>query len=390
MTALIRESATDPEQTDLPLWGRAGARVAELDGIRGIAVLLVVTHHYSVNFSDTGALAPLFRAFREFGWVGVDLFFLLSGYLITGILLDAKGSPNYLPAFFARRALRILPAYFLVLFVCFAAAPALGMPVLTRNAGDAPWFILFGANFLTGIHGWPDAPLTPLWTLAIEEHFYLVWPFIVLVLPVRHLAVATVLLAVESASLRGFALHSGLNPTAAYVLTFTHLDAKQVAQLVAASTRFARVPSVWLCREGAALLFGLVQVYQGYQNFGEGNERHLTWGLFLLAAGMGGGLIYLLSLTRDHLLMRFLRLKPLLVAGRLSYGMYLYHMLLVHISGEMGPYPPSRTTPLVIFSLAQLTTLVILAEVSFRFVEAPMSRLKERIPYGPAASGLPR
>jgi peptidoglycan/LPS O-acetylase OafA/YrhL len=167
------------------------ARVADLDGLRGLAILAVVAVHstnallglvqqgYPVARVD----APLYLALHA-GWAGVDLFFVLSGYLITGILLKAKGQPGYYRNFYARRALRIMPLYYGVLLARLALARAAGPWWLAVNPDEWLAHALYVGNFwqcharTTGTP-FDSGGLHVCWSLAVEEQFYLVWPVVV-------------------------------------------------------------------------------------------------------------------------------------------------------------------------------------------------------------------
>jgi peptidoglycan/LPS O-acetylase OafA/YrhL len=148
-------------------------RIERLDGIRAIAILMVILLH---------------QGYMSFGWAGVDLFFVLSGFLITQILRRTRSESGYWSRFYLRRAARILPPMLLLLtlFCIFAK--------------HIRWPMVLGYGFFSGnivnVIGWGHSALAPLWSLAIEEHFYLVWPFLVLTFPRRSLIVllATILL----------------------------------------------------------------------------------------------------------------------------------------------------------------------------------------------------
>ena len=153
--------------------------ILALDGIRGLAILLVLYHHLFWSNPNSGnRVFDFLNAIRASSFIGVNLFFALSGFLITGILLDTVASPNFFKTFYARRALRIFPLYYGVL---------LGLLLLTRPLhfvwnGWQYFFLTYSANFAL----WPRGPLIlqaisidHLWSLQVEEQFYLVWPLIV-------------------------------------------------------------------------------------------------------------------------------------------------------------------------------------------------------------------
>ncbi|MHC2479153.1 acyltransferase family protein [Rhizobium leguminosarum] len=148
-------------------------REPQLDGLRAIALLSVFYSHFWQESSNLGHL-------------GVRFFFVLSGFLITNILLNVKGHDNHtagITVFFARRAARIWPPYFLTLGFCWLAAGPLRLPMMQESL---PWHALFLSNIWYATHGSEPWALGHLWTLAVEEQFYLIWPFVILALPSRH------------------------------------------------------------------------------------------------------------------------------------------------------------------------------------------------------------
>lgn len=162
----------------------AATHFAALDGLRGCAVLAVVLLHATSSLQHPatiagGAIKKLFSC----GWIGVDLFFVLSGFLITGILVDAKGRPRYFRTFYWRRSLRILPLYYGLLVVLFVIAPAVAGPAWRAGAlpssGQA-WYWLHLQNFVS-LRNETAGYLGNLWSLAIEEQFYLVWAPLILI-----------------------------------------------------------------------------------------------------------------------------------------------------------------------------------------------------------------
>ena len=152
----------------------------QLDGLRGIAILMVIEWHYHLVASllahTQSGLAYFVEPILSLGWSGVDLFFVLSGFLLGGILLDRKGASNYFKAFYTRRACRILPLYFIVVGVFFI------LPAASSTAETVPlWaYLTFTQNIAMAQQGdWGSDWLTPTWSLAVEEQFYLILPFLV-------------------------------------------------------------------------------------------------------------------------------------------------------------------------------------------------------------------
>src|SRR6202045_3638349 len=152
-------------------------KIPQLDAVRGLAVLLVLLHNTNVYPSLH------LHLISDNGWMGVDLFFVLSGLLITGILLDTRQSEGYLRNFYARRCLRIWPLYYSVLLFMFVIVPILrpSEAHTVFEARSSPWWAypVFLQNFLIPIPTMATGALGVTWSLAVEEQFYLVWPLVV-------------------------------------------------------------------------------------------------------------------------------------------------------------------------------------------------------------------
>src|SRR5580698_10368066 len=220
------------------------SRIPELDGLRGIAVLCVVCIHYIVvSPSAHSPIAAFFQRAVALGWSGVDLFFVLSGFLIGGILLDARGSPNYFKAFYARRFFRIIPLYYAWTALYIIVVALAGHTLQSHsNSGraemsGAPVYIHF--LFLQNI--WPIAFwglgagwFTQMWSLAVEEQFYLVCPWLIRFVSTRRLRL--VLFAVIAGApflrltLRAIA---HVRPMSIYILTPCRADALAIGILAA-------------------------------------------------------------------------------------------------------------------------------------------------------------
>jgi peptidoglycan/LPS O-acetylase OafA/YrhL len=366
-------------------------RIPELDGLRGIAIGLVLAHHYALGVPAATAVDRAVLSAASAGWIGVDLFFVLSGYLITGRLLEARASGAPLAAFYARRALRIAPPYFLLLATCLVVGPALGVRLAPRSESDLAWFALFASNILTVVHGWPDRVVAHLWSLAVEEHFYLLWPLLALWLPGRRLAAATIAIALASASARAWGLAHGLDGSDVYVLTFTRLDGLALGATLAALEASGLRPERWRGVASALVLasgLGLaVLVWFGRGHWGSWDRGLLVAGLFALGLAGASGLAAVLGLTPGHVVRRALRLRPLLLAGRLSYGMYLFHMPLVEAAHRAGWQPAALVPPgtaawpyLGAYAAVQAAALIAVSDLSWRLVEAPALRLKRFLP----------
>lgn len=256
---------------------RVSSRVPELDGLRGVAILLVVLFHYfyfypSADHRPADVLRSVYVHFERciaLGWTGVDLFFVLSGFLIGGILLDVKSSPFYFKTFYLRRFYRIVPLYYgwilsYLLFVTFTSAVFRAQGVQPEGPYQMFALFLFLQNFGLGYRSLiSSAWFAALWSLAVEEQFYLVSPFLIRFLPKSRL-LAVIFIAVASAPLFRIWFHfhvhipkSGVS--LAYTLMPCRADALAIGTLAATLWRNSAV-RVWLSRH-CSLVYGLALVF---------------------------------------------------------------------------------------------------------------------------------
>lgn len=215
--------------------GSTGQRLPALDGVRGIAIAAVLFTHY---WPRTGPVTDPNPSWADLGAFGVDLFFVLSGFLITGILLDSRRTPAYFSTFYTRRIFRLLPLYYLYLLF-LALLPAIhkiariSMP---DYKGNWWWYITYFCNWKPD-HAAPDPYLGHFWSLAVEEQFYLIWPAIVLITSRRRLTQICVLLIAFSLSLRCLWSLEGVWWDTIYRLTVSRFDPLAMGALLAIGLR---------------------------------------------------------------------------------------------------------------------------------------------------------
>jgi peptidoglycan/LPS O-acetylase OafA/YrhL len=365
----------------------ARVHVPALDGLRGLAVVLVMAHHFLMNIATGSPGADAFLDFFRAGWFGVDLFFVLSGYLITGILLDAKPQPRAIRNFYLRRSLRIFPLYFAVLAIAGLFARWL-MPAATDAPlrGAFPSLLCYVSNFHQAGGGWVEGrylAFSHLWSLAIEEHFYLLWPWVVTAVSTTRLPAVCFIGFCAVALFRAAFLgpfHGDAN--AAYLLTPFRCDGLLLGGLVACLHRTRGLDDL---RRPAAVIVvgGLLTLVAAIGRFGglprpHGAAASLTYSALALFFAA----LLVLALTSPAV--RGLFEAPTLRAlGTYSYGLYVFHWLLrpaflqlmqsETLAGLLSPHL-AAVAGLLLWVLATALCVIF----SWNFLERPMLRLKDR------------
>jgi peptidoglycan/LPS O-acetylase OafA/YrhL len=309
--------------------------LAGLDGVRGIAILMVMAVHFVGDAPADGPLQRLVVKAASYGLLGVDLFFVLSGFLITGLLLESKGQPHYFRNFYARRTLRIFPLYYGVLAVLFLLLPALvtPSPLLEVARRHQAWLWTYTTNFYIALtSSWASLTyVSHFWSLAIEEHFYLVWPLVVFSFSRPVLQRICIGVIVGGLALRLLLVAQGVSELSISVLTPCRIDTLVVGGLLAILVRREGVGARLLDRAGSFLV-GLMALVLGVSLFGvlTGlwlpvlHEVRVSLFAFLFGAltlaSLGGssGAGRLGRLFQGRLLRFF---------GKYSYGLYVYHGL---------------------------------------------------------------
>jgi peptidoglycan/LPS O-acetylase OafA/YrhL len=377
---------------------KALGHITPLDGLRGIAVILVLLFHFSWTFPEATPLAHALKRVLWVGWVGVDLFFVLSGYLITRGLVAKSDQPagTRLRKFWARRVLRIFPLYYIVLIVGSGVCLLVSAPIPTLPY----WFYFqnYALAFDPDVLRWT----AHFWSLAIEEQFYFLWPLLALRAPRRFLVPTTIALALFCIGTRAamgidmhLLEHAGNHEQAeqiakiAYRATPTHMDGLLFGALLAimGGDPASRLARAWKRVRPAAfvvtivVILGLFVVTRGFNDY---DGRVIVVGYATLALFFACAV----SIAVDGALTSFfsavLTSRPLRACGRVSYGMYLLHWPLVAFSVPVLAGWQATASPLggIGLGLAVLAVGIgvtyVLAELSFRFVETPFLRLKER------------
>ncbi|OBQ85599.1 acyltransferase [Mesorhizobium sp. WSM3873] len=348
-----------------------GQRDIQLDAVRAVAVTLVLYAHF---------LAPNGTSFL--GHLGVRLFFVLSGFLITRLLLDARDSNAFasgpaLRAFYARRIIRIFPPYFAVLALVWVTN-------LEESSSSLAWHALYLSNFWYALRNdWNPWLLCHFWSLSIEEQFYLAWPLIVLLAPRRRIEAITIGVILFSFAYR-FYWPLTANPALARdLLPPASMDALGCGALLAVRrARGADVPR-WMRLGWPA--FAVVFLLVVWSDPGPANSAW-EWGHWALVQVLPlVPLVAIVAACSNGLggrLGKLAELPPLLFLGRISYGVYLYHPILLAYAVKAQPWIPLNVSEQGPgrFLVAGAATLLV-ASLSWALFEKPLNSLKRYFPY---------
>jgi peptidoglycan/LPS O-acetylase OafA/YrhL len=368
--------------------------VQALDGLRGVAILLVMLVHftqYGMRRPNGVLIDQHFWRVAAAGWVGVDLFFVLSGFLITGILLDSKGGDQFFRNFYIRRVLRIFPLYYGTLVGIFLIVPQLvstgeTFRLLLRDQG---WYWSYLNNFPVAFEGWPAfGVIGHFWSLAIEEQFYLVWPFAVYFFTRRQLSIVCIGCVITSFLVRlGFMLAG--YPLAGYVLTIARMDALAVGALLAIIFREPNrraILSRWVWPAGIVSGAVLISIF-AKRGFHVTDKLVLTIGFSGLALMFGALVGLSLVVAQDTWLGRLFSNRILGIFGRYSYALYIFHPIVIFAHQELIgkktlPFLLGSQLPALGLLIATLTgATLFIAWCSWHAYESHFLKLKSLFPY---------
>ena len=343
-----------------------------LDGVRGIAALMIMVFHFFQEVEQQTGVVGMLKKLSVFGRTGVTLFFVLSGFLITRILLHTKETPGYFRNFYGRRAVRIFPLYYLFLLIYYYLVPAVegsASPALS----DQLYYYFYLQNFAETF-GWEVTGPLHFWSLAVEEHFYLFWPLVVYLVTQRRLLKIIVAIVVMALLLRMYMVGSGYS---VFYFTFTRFGALAIGSgLALLETNGYLKPArakyfSWLLLLVVAPLIALWMAFTG-----AGNDNIQLYKYPLIALVYFSAIGYLIT-QRTPYLNEWLRAGWLSYTGRISYGLYVYHPLLFLLCAQylhLGN---------IVLDFALSTALCYLvASASYYYFEAPFLGLKRFFAYG--------
>jgi peptidoglycan/LPS O-acetylase OafA/YrhL len=357
--------------------------IKPLDGLRGGAILLVIFFH---NFD--------YLYVSGLGWVGVDLFFVLSGFLITRILLRAKEHPRYFLNFYVKRTLRIFPLYYLFVLGCFFMVQWVDIERLNPVKDYLGYFVTYTPNFLFyRLDGFiPRFAMGHLWSLAVEEHFYLLWPFVVYISKNQRLIYIS-LLAILGSCLLGVGMLNHHSWMVMYTFTFSRLSTILLGSLLAIVLLKHRVflqnlmaPLIFItgtCIAGFyAKLYFINQVPLDFFLFHPSTTIAHSHGIMLLVFGLFFTALVGFTLSKNRLSALF-SFKPLVWLGKYSYGIYVFHFPVYFLCRDYvghflgSPLSAGLTGRLLVSVICVLITLTI-SVLSYHLFEMRFLRLKKK------------
>jgi len=368
-----------------------------------MAVLLVMLHHFIRSYDLQSSTHEFFLHASEFMWSGVDLFFVLSGFLITGILLDRLNGKHYFRNFYGRRILRIFPLYYGVLFLAFIILPLVHIQTSSATQQSAKYFLTFTSNIQFALSGWTYHAFDPYWSLAVEEQFYLLWPLLLFLIPRKYHLSVVMMCVIGGIALRAMCIHAGTSSVFLFTMLPCHADGLLIggalAMLVRSQTKLP-IPGSWMSIALSAVVamfflsgsfhwFGLKLYYDAW------NTRGALF--YYPTIALGYGIILYLCITRSNPVRSFFNNTQLRAVGKYSYCLYLIHMPITHLF-HAGIQPIllerlSNSLPAFAQELIQFMPLFLIsfvcAAASWRFFERPLLRLKRYLPYSADESSQP-
>jgi peptidoglycan/LPS O-acetylase OafA/YrhL len=371
-----------------------GSHIPALDGIRGIAILLVMLFHFVPSSGLTGVVGKTVSKLTRSGWAGVDLFFVLSGFLITGILWDTKRSPHFFRSFYLRRVLRIFPLYYAVLLVVFGGLvllPSFRTPEVEEIVHQQGWLWTYCSNIPTAfceryVFNEDQLRLGHFWSLAVEEHYYLLWPAVVFLFDRKSLMAICLGMILLALPCRLFLLQEG-RPLAAWVLTPCRMDELAAGSFLALAARGPGgirrlVPYAWLAGGMSGLVIVTIGLSSSVNGSGSGLGRYPVLACFfgaLVLLGVAAGRRSVLGFTLNS--------RVLVFFGRYSYGLYVFHALLAPVFETFFPVPAlsnmlhSTSLGILAYVVLAFCVSILAALVSWTILEKPFLQLKRYFEY---------
>jgi peptidoglycan/LPS O-acetylase OafA/YrhL len=353
---------------------------------------MVLLLHFVGNVPPTSAVERAIVGVTNYGSYGVELFFILSGFLITGILYDARNKPHYFRNFFMRRVLRIFPLYYGVLVLVFFLAPMMPLlrgPALEFLIERQMWAWLYAVNFYVATSGeWAFSYLDHFWSLAVEEHFYLFWPLVVFLLARRPRLLIAVSLAISLSAMLARLIGSlvGLSWWTTYVLTPFRLDGLALGAFMAVTARqpggLARL--VQAVPRVSAVVGGLLAITFVWTRLVSREELEVVLPVraALIEMLLACLLIWAFNAPARSTTSRFFCSRFMVFLGTYSYGLYVYHhfvsyyLVTNHTDLELRRWLGSHLGAMAVQAIGGASVSLAVAYLSYEFFEKRFLRLK--------------
>ncbi|MBO6725838.1 MAG: acyltransferase [Rhizobiaceae bacterium] len=368
-------------------------RIPALDGLRGIAALMVIVWHLTGSMVSREGWTEAVYAATIFGRTGVDLFFVLSGFLIMGILIDRRKSANLFSVFYIRRACRILPPYIMLIAMYWCCFFAFGSSAAFNNVGFPINLAAQATMLWNAAMAWTESGIARgfsiTWSVNIEEHFYFVFPLLIWLWPRERIAHLLVVVGLGSWAARaGFHLVYPQYTLAPYVLTPFRLDGLCAGGLLALGYREAAVKAyAQRYRRALLILAGLLAATVPF--IVAGIRHHRDWHMFLWGHALLSAIYMLLiaAVLFNSGSIKILRAAPLQLVGRYSYSLYLFHPLFLSVFFVLaGRRERIETWGDTLLTLGSLLATIVFCVLLFEFVERRFQAFGHRYRYSEASA----
>ncbi len=345
-----------------------------LDGLRGLAILLVVAYH---NFG--------FINLTFFGWLGVDLFFVLSGFLISDILLNSLGKKNFLKNFYTRRILRIFPLYYLSLLLFLYILPFICKNVPIDYFSDNQFYLwTYLQNWLYSFKPTNETVLHHFWSLAVEEQFYLLWPFAILIIKNKNILLTIVLFTLIFINILRIVFWTLEIENLAYLTlyTFTRIDGLCIGSAVAL---LLRINKNFLSNYTALIIAGLAILNLAFYFLNDEKKfPYLAFIGYTTFAIVFGILVYEAVIGKTNLINKILGNGVLKLLGKVSYGFYIFHWpLYLYLAPylnsffERNGFSPDNIVHML-SSVCATVAAFLVSLISYKYYESYFLKLKEK------------